>query len=113
MSYTLKKSQTHCVVLAARSADPKEAAPQPRATMATVAMTSDLEPYLASLRSYLTQSRPPHQAEADSEDSATETPRLPERRTVQREQASSKGGRDNSRAGPRRSTVEDPPCSIC
>ncbi|RAL16133.1 uncharacterized protein BO97DRAFT_183859 [Aspergillus homomorphus CBS 101889] len=113
MNYTLKKSQTHCVVLAAHSAEPKVAASQPRAAMATVSMTSELEPYLASLRSYLAQSRPPHGADAEPEDSAGNTTHPRERQDLRREQTSSEWVRDNRRPGPRQSVLGDPPRQAC
>ncbi|PYH45318.1 uncharacterized protein BP01DRAFT_382761 [Aspergillus saccharolyticus JOP 1030-1] len=113
MSYTLKKSQTHCVMLDAHSADPREAVPQPRATMATVSMTSELEPYLASLRSYLAQSSPTPPAETDSEDNVSDITRPHGRRTLQRERTSAKEKGDDSRPGSRGSVAENPPFQVC
>ncbi|KAI2888854.1 hypothetical protein CBS76997_9035 [Aspergillus niger] len=71
------------------------------ATMATtVSITSDLEPYLASLRSYLAKNKPQASPTEDpAEDSETNTSSSNSDETAQREQPCRKGSKNNDCGG--------------
>ncbi|PWY90457.1 hypothetical protein BO94DRAFT_533944 [Aspergillus sclerotioniger CBS 115572] len=75
--------------------------------MATVSMTSDLEPYLASLRSYLAQNKPSAENSAEEPTNAVHNH---DDRDAQRDQPYPKAGKDNNRVGHTRPVMKNRPC---
>ncbi|BCS02867.1 uncharacterized protein AKAW2_61131A [Aspergillus luchuensis] len=77
----------------------------------TVSITSDLEPYLASLRSYLAKNEPPASPTEDpAEDSETNTSSSNSDQQTQREQPCRKGSKNNDRAGRTRPVMKMRSC---
>ncbi|PYH91914.1 hypothetical protein BO71DRAFT_400985 [Aspergillus ellipticus CBS 707.79] len=77
--------------------------------MATVSMTSELEPYLASLRSYLAANMPPARGE-DDEELAMDPTKNHDGRDAHQEQSCLQGGKDGDRVALTRPVMKNRSC---